>query len=40
MFGSMPKQLTMPSAREVEMMKQAMESPIAKATQALFKKKD
>ncbi|MCC8937931.1 hypothetical protein H8A97_22965 [Bradyrhizobium sp. Arg62] len=38
MFGSMPRQLTMPSARELEMMKQAMESPAVKVMQALFKK--
>jgi len=40
MFGSMPRHLAMPSARELEMMKQAMESPAVKAMQALFKKKE
>jgi hypothetical protein len=40
MFGSLPRQLAMPSARDLEMIKQAYESPAVKAMQALFKKKD
>jgi hypothetical protein len=40
MFDSMPRQLAMPSARELEMIKQAFDSPAVKAMQALFTKKD
>ena len=40
MFGSVPRQLAMPAVRELEMIKQAFESPAVKAMQAVFKKKD
>jgi hypothetical protein len=40
MFGSVPRQLAMPSAGDLEMIKQAFESAAVKAMQALFKKKD
>ena len=40
MFGLVPRQLAMPSARDLEMIKQAFESPAVKAMQVLFKKKD
>lgn len=40
MFRSVPRQLAMPSARELEMIKQALESPAVKAMQGLFKKKE